>query len=131
MWALAHVLMRRQFQSMWPGNRGRPPWLSQPCGGNATGAQGLGLLPWEHDVTRAPTPRGQRHEGTNATRAPTPRGLRATDYCHGSTQSRGHQRHGGTGPLATATRGSRPGSFMLPGETFTRRHLRCGRWPTS
>jgi hypothetical protein len=32
--------------------------------------------------------------GTNATRVPTPQGLRASDYCHGSTTSWGHQRHG-------------------------------------
>jgi hypothetical protein len=53
--------------------RGQTPQGHQRHRGtNATGAQGHGLLPWEHKVARAPTPQGHRANG----------------YCHHARGSR-------------------------------------------
>jgi hypothetical protein len=112
------------------GNATRPGHQRHE-GTNATGAQGHGLLPWEHTVARAPTPRGhratgychegtnttgatprghQRHEGTNATRAPTPRGHQR----HGGTNATGAPTPRGHGPHSTCEASRQRPACLLP-----------------
>jgi hypothetical protein len=66
------------------------------------------------------------HHGFHSPAGATPRGLRASDYCHGSTTSRGHQRHGGNATRAPTPQGHQRHGGSGPRTTAMGAHSRAG-----